>query len=328
MPSVPKIASPATGDITLGKQLPSEWKNKFDTLHQTYSSVFNPTIGRYNDNFGKVRARVNIGPVSPPNRKLRVPSYSPENRQILQSKFDELEQQGVFVRPEDVGVAVEHVSPSFLVKKPSGGHRLVTAFTTIGEYSKTLPTIMPTVDETLRTISTWNFIIATDLRDAFYQIPLEKGSMKWCATPTPFKGLSVYAVSTQGMPDSSETLKETMCAVLGPLIQEGCVAKIADDLYVGGKDIPSLFSNWSKTLERICSSDLTLKANKTVIAPTHLQILGWNWHNGTISACQHKITPLASCEPPKTVTALRSFIGSYKVFNRVIRGCSRYLEDL
>ena len=204
---------------------------------------------------------MNIGPVSPPNRKLRVPSYSPENRQILQSKFDELEQQGVFVRPEDVGVAVEHVSPSFLVKKPSGGHRLVTAFTTIGEYSKTLPTIMPTVDETLRTISTWNYIIATDLRDAFYQIPLEKGSMKWCATPTPFKGLRVYAVSAQGMPGSSETLEETMCAVLGPLIQEGCVAKIADDLYVGGKDIPSLFSNWSKTVERIRSSDLTLKAN-------------------------------------------------------------------
>ena len=153
-----------------------------------------------------------------------------------------------------------------------------------------------------------NYIIATDLHDAFYQIPLEKGSMKWCATPTPFKGLHVSAVSAQGMPGSSKTLEETMCAVLGPLIQEGCVAKIANDFYVGGKDIQTLFTNWSKTLERICSSNLTLKANKTVIAPTHLQILGWNWHNGTISACQHKITPLASCEPPKTVTALRSFI--------------------
>lgn len=315
-------------NITIDKQLSNEWNDHFDTLHEKYSSVFDPTIGRYNDTFGKVRARVNIGPVSPPNRKLRVPSYSPENKQLLQSKFDELEQQGVFVRPEDVDVAVEHVSPSFLVKKPSGGYRLVTAFTTIGEYSKTLPTIMPTVDETLRTISTWNYIIATDLRDAFYQIPLEKGSMKWCATPTPFKGLRIYAVSAQGMPGSSETLEETMCAVLGPLIQEGCVAKIADDLYVGGKDIPTLFSNWSKTLERIRSSNLTLKANKTVVAPTRLQILGWDWHNGTISASQHKITPLASCDPPKTVTALRSFIGSYKVFNRVIRGCSRYLEDL
>ena len=67
---------------------------------------------------------------------------------------NELEQQGILGRPKDAGVAVEHVSPYYLVRKPSGGYRLVTAFTTIGEYSKALPTIMPTVDETLQTIST------------------------------------------------------------------------------------------------------------------------------------------------------------------------------
>ena len=230
-------------DIKIDQQLPTEWASKFASLHDTYASVFQPSIGRYNDAHGKVRARVNIGPVSPPNRKLRVPSYSSDHQQILQSKFDELEQQGVFVRPEDIDVAVEHVSPSFLVRKPSGGYCLVTAFTTIGEYSKTLPTVMPTVDQTLRTIANWKYIIHTDLRDAFYQIPLDRDSMKWCATPTPFKGLRVYTVSAQGMPGSSETLEEMMCAVLGPLIQEGSVAKIADDLYVGGEDIPSLFRN-------------------------------------------------------------------------------------
>ena len=78
----------------------------------------------------------------------------------------------MFARPEDVGVVVQHVSPSFLVKKSSGtGHRLVTAFTSLGEYIKSLPSLMPTVESTLRTISEWKFIISTDLRDAFYQIP-------------------------------------------------------------------------------------------------------------------------------------------------------------
>ena len=40
------------------------------------------------------------------------------------------------------------------------------------------------------------------------------------------------------------------------------------------------------------------------------------------------MSPLATCEPPKTVTSLRSFLDSYKVFNHMIRGCARYLEDL
>ena len=196
LPSLLPQKSPHNvSDIRIDQQLPAEWSNKFNLLHLSYDSVFNPSMGRCTDAFGKVRARVNIGSVSPPNQKLRVPSYSSDHQQILQSKFDELEQQGVFLRLEDVDVSVEHVSPSFLVRKPSGGHRLATAFTTIGEYSKPLPTIMPAVDQTLQTIANWEYIIATDLGDAFYQIPLDKGSLKWCVTPTPFKCLRIYSVS-------------------------------------------------------------------------------------------------------------------------------------
>ena len=37
----------------------------------------------------------------------------------LQQKFDELEAQGVFRRPEDVNVTAEYLNPSFLDKKPN-----------------------------------------------------------------------------------------------------------------------------------------------------------------------------------------------------------------
>ena len=71
-----------------------------------------------------------------------------------------------------------------------------------------------------------------------------------------------------------------------------------------------------------------LNAPKTSIAPTSTNLLGWIWNNGTLTLGAHKISPLATCDPPATVTALRSFIGSYKVFNRVLRGCSQYMEGL
>lgn len=47
--------------------------------------------------------------------------------------------------PEDVGVTVEYFNPSFLVKKPSGGFRLVMAFSDVGQYSKPQPSLMPDV---------------------------------------------------------------------------------------------------------------------------------------------------------------------------------------
>ena len=176
-----------------------------------FDSVFQPFGGRYNGKSGRLKMKINFGPATPPVRKLHAPNYGKNNLDALQDKFDELEEQGYLVRPEDIGVVVEHVSPSFLVLKGSGGYRLVTAFTTLAEYTKTLPTVMPTVENMLRTIAEWKFIIMTDLRDAFYQIPLSKESMKWCATSTPYRGLRVYTVACQGLQGSSEWLEELSC---------------------------------------------------------------------------------------------------------------------
>ena len=325
----PKSA-PCSSDVIFGKQLSQQQKQDFCNLHSEFDDVFQPTIGRYNDYNGKVRARVNVGDTKPPPKKLHAPNYSKSNLEELQDKFDELECQGVFVRPEDVGITVEHVSPSFLVNKPSGnGKRLVTAFTSIGEYCKTLPISMPTVDSVLRTIASWKYIVKTDLRDSFYQVPLERESMKWCGTQTPFRGLRCYAVSAQGMPGSSETLEEVMCAVLGQMVRDGQAAKIADDLYIGSThSVDDLYNSWHKVLITMRQCGLKLKSSKTYIAPSETQILGWDWNGGRISACTHKITPLSTCKPPQTTTAMRSFIGAFKVFNRVLRNCSHYLADL
>ena len=308
-------------------QLPISWRNAFKDLHITYDSVFEDVIGKYNDHSGKVRSRILMS-VNPPTRKLRVPNYCKNNLDALQDKFDNLEGHGVFARPEDVGVTVEHVSPSFLVAKRNGGHRLVTNFASLVDYVKTLPAVMPTVESTLRTIASWRYIVVTDLRDAFYQIPMDKGSMKWCGTPTPYRGLRVYQVAVQGLPGSSEVLEELLCTVLGDYVKEGFVAKIADDLTVGGDTIPDLFNNWERVLKALLDNGLKLKGPKTIIAPMSAQILGWLWNNGSITACKHKVSSLSSCDPPVTVTALRSYVGAYKVFNRIIRGCASLLDEL
>ena len=74
----------------------------------------------YNSYAGQFEAVVNMSPVQPPQRKGRLPQYSKDKLQEQQQKFDELEEKGVFARPEDTGITVEYLNPSFLVKKPSG----------------------------------------------------------------------------------------------------------------------------------------------------------------------------------------------------------------
>ena len=115
-----------------------------------------------------------MGPSLPPQRRGRIPIYDKGNKVILQRKMDELQQEGVLAKPEDLGIVAEYVSPSFLIAKSSGGHRLVTAFSEVGAYIKPQPSVMPNTDDVLRQIGQWRFMIKTDLSQAYYQIPLQK----------------------------------------------------------------------------------------------------------------------------------------------------------
>ena len=135
-------------------------------------------------------------------RKGQATPVCPSPTTELQQKFDDLETLGVFKRPEDINIPVQYLNLSFLIKKPSGGYRLVTAFADVERYSKPQPSLMPDIDSTLRLIAQWKHIIATDLTGAFYQIPLSHDSMKYCGVATPFRGVQVYALSAMGMPGS------------------------------------------------------------------------------------------------------------------------------
>ena len=119
-----------------------------------------------------------------------------------------------------------------------------------------------------------------------------------------------------------------MCKVVGEYIQNGAAAKIADNLYVGGNTLEELLHNWENVLQALSESNLKLSPNQTVINPHETSILGWVWNNGKLRASSHKISALSTCEIPKTVRQLRSYIGAYKVLSRVIKHSSQYLDKL
>ena len=63
-------------------------------------------------------------------------------------------------------------------------------------------------------------------------------------------------MAVQGLPGSSETSEEMMTTIFVSMIQQGSMAKIADDLYAGGNTIKELFQNWEKVLKLISDNGL------------------------------------------------------------------------
>ena len=327
-PSVPRTPFSSNISVDPDSMLPSDIKQRFVDINKQFDSVFNPSVSRYNGASGNIEAVVNMGPTLPPQQKGRLPSYNRDTMDELQNKFDELESAGVFAKPEDVQVNVEYLNISFLVRKPSGGSRLVTSFGQVGRFCKPSPSLMPSVDGVLQDISRWRYLIVTDLKHAFYQIPLSKSSMKYCGVCTPYKGIRVYTRAAMGMPGSETCLEELMSRVLGSYIQQGWVTKIADDLYVGGNTPEELLEHWTSILQSMHDNHLCLNAPKTIITPKTTTVLGWIWSCGTLQASPHKVSVLTSVSPPETVQGLRSFIGAFKVLSRVLYGYAALLHPL
>ena len=325
-PSIPPLVRSMKGQCNFSDQIivnPDKYisdktANSFKALNQQFDKVFDPAFGAYNDASGVIRAKINLGKVPPPPHKSKIPLYKSANLKLLQEEFDKLESLGVLAKPEEVGVDVVFSSPSLLIKKPSGGFRLCTAFNELGQYTRILPTASSSPNEVLRKLAKWKYMVKSDLTKSFFQIPIDKSSMQYLGTATPFKGLRVYTRAAMGMPGSSEYLQELMCRVLGDFVEEGFVVLIADDIHVCGNTEEEILNNWSRVLERLSANNLSLSASKTTICPVKTIILGWQWNAGTLTPCVHKISALALAEPPQTCSAMRSYIGAFKALSKCI----------
>ena len=130
------------------------------------------------------------------------------------------------------------------------------------------------------------------------------------------------------VPGSETCLEELISRVLGGLIQEGRVAKLADDLYCGGHTAEEALENWSLVSAALQHNNLRLSAHKTVICPKSTVILGWIWSAGTLRASPHRISALAQVGPPQAVQSLCSFVGAYKVLSRVLPQYAHHIHPL
>ena len=131
-----------------------------------------------------------------------------------------------------------------------------------------------------------------------------------------------------GMPGSETALEEIMSPVSGDFIYEGFITKIVDDLYMGGDSEDELVSHWLVVLQALSKNNLGLSSLKTVIAPKFTTVSGWVWQNGSLRASPHHIAAIPSVKLHKTVHALCSFIGPYKIWSHVLQGYADKMQPL
>ena len=297
-------------------------------IHQTYKDVFNDDLSiGYNHRYGKHIAKLNwASPSRPSASKIQHINYDHETKGLLQEVCDDLTNKGVLGIPQDNDVIIQYCSPSFLVRKQKAKNksktdltksdvRLVVNFTKINDYLKNLPTSVVKPKDIFSQLGKWNYIVAMDLHSGFFQNHMSCDDAQWLGITTPFGGLRYLKRSGQGLIGQSEELDEMLFRVLGHEMKEGKVARIADDIYIGGRDPKETANNYNQVLKKLQVANIKISASKTKVFLKSIDVLGWVWkQGGYLSPSPHRVNALKNTKQQDIINVkdMRSWLGLYK----------------
>ena len=308
--------------------IPKDAISIIQAAHTTYADVFNKDLHTgYNGAFGHHVCRLNwAGDTRPAANQVRMVSYSHDLKQLHQAVCDELTHQGVLGIPQQAGINVQFVCPSFLRRKPKAkakpNHlltkddvRLVVNFSPVNDHLKNIPSVKTTPNDILVAVGRWKHIIIFDLHQGFFQNHMHEDDTKWLGVATPFGGIRFLKRSGQGLLGQSEELEELLTKVLKEELQAGSCCKIADDIFVGGQTHQQAATTYAIILGKLHAANLKIAGSKTHIFPQSADILGWVWKaGGRLLPSPHRQLALKNTKQEDLIHIkdLRSWVGLYK----------------
>jgi hypothetical protein len=201
--------------------------------------------------------------------------------------------------------------PTFVVPKPNGKFRLVQDFRPLNVVTVKDGHPLPRILDILQRQGLCKMWSKLDLVDGFHQMPLRKDHRHYTCTSTPW-GVMEWTVLSMGLKNAGSQFQRMMEGVLQGLSN---VDVYLDDILIGsvGNTLEELISNHRQDVERVLDR---LTQNQMVCSPAkskffqrEVEILGHVLRDGIRKPAPGKLLPIEKWELPRTITALRSFLG-------------------
>ena len=312
--------------IVIEDNLPANIRQKLFSVHSKHISVFDSDLRMgYNGSSGDYDVDFHLkNDVRPPVHFGCVPGYNKPNDDVLmQAMIDRLEDLNVVAKANEIGIIPRYASPTMLVFKNSARtvpkedyqklsikdklklHRFVLCQNKLNDYVEKIPHKYNTVDDTIRIVGNFEYVITTDLTDSFWQRHIKEDKPPYFAFHSPFKGTYIFLRSSQGFLNQSEGLEALVSCVLQNFIADGWLRVHADNIYVLGHSQEVTVNRWQLVLEAMTKNNLKLSPKKTACFPQKLDLLGWTKEGKFLVPDPHRHNYVSISEVPKTVKQLR-----------------------
>lgn len=207
-------------------------------------------------------------------------------------------------------------SPIVLVKKP-GKVRLCLDSRKVNEVTIKDAYPLPHIEGILGRLPRAEYISSLDLKDAFWQIPLEVNSREKTAFTVPNRPLYQFTVMPFGLCNAPQTMCRLMDKVIPYHLKEQVFVYL-DDLLLISDNFDSHVSLLSEVAQHIRKAGLTINISKSKFCLREVRYLGYIVGNGVLKTDPGKVEAITNYPAPKTVRQLRRFLGMTGWYRRFV----------
>ncbi|KAF1329645.1 reverse transcriptase, partial [Globisporangium splendens] len=202
-----------------------------------------------------------------------------------------------------------HCSPTFCVKKATGGWRIVHAFNKLNDATIPAQTPVPRKDMILDGMVGSTVFSAIDLKDGFYQIRMRESDVPFTAVSTPSGMLWEWTVMPQGLKNAPATFNRMVTNVLRPLRE--FAPSYFDDIFVHNKalgkkkDVDVHLEHLRQVCQVMRENKLYADLKKCIFFAPEIPVLGCFVGKNGVRADPEKVKAIDDWPTPQNVKQLR-----------------------
>ncbi|KAF1331236.1 Pol protein, partial [Globisporangium splendens] len=206
-----------------------------------------------------------------------------------------------------------HSSPTFCVRKATGGWRIVHAFNKLNAATIPAQTPIPRKDVLIDSMGGSTVFSALDLMDGFYQILMRESDVPLTAVSTPSGMLWEWLVMPQGLRNAPATFNRLVMHLLRP--HRAYAPSYFDDIFVHSRAEGDLSAvdvhkrHLRSVLQCLRDNSLYCNLKKCIFGASEIPILGCYVGKAGVRADPEKIKAIADWPIPKNVKDLRKWLG-------------------
>ena len=286
-----------------------------DDILTRYNEVFKG-LGKFPGELYHIELKENITPIIDPPRRFPQAIISELKDTLL-----DLETKGII---SQVNKPTDWVNSLVVVEKPNGKLRICLDPRNLNKAVKREHHIIPSSDEIISQLKGNEYFSVLDLKEGFWQIPLDEESSNLCTFNSPF-GRFKFNRMPFGVASAPEVFQKRSQKLFGDIAG---VQIYFDDFIVSGKTKAEHDNRLIEVLERAKANNVKFNPEKFQFRVKEVKYMGLIISNEGIKADKSHVRAINELDQPQNKKDVRRLLGMINFLSKFIPNVSKITAPL